>query len=64
MLNTIYTARPVLARPLPLPKLQYLDWEVSKAAPLALQVQNCADLKVGEGQTLQNQLPAQLQRGR
>jgi hypothetical protein len=47
MLDTVYTTRPVLAQPLPLPNLQYLDFEVSKAAPLALQVRNCADLKVG-----------------
>jgi hypothetical protein len=47
MLDTVYTTRPVLAQPLPLPNLQYLDFEVSKAAPLALQVHNCADLKVG-----------------
>lgn len=47
MLDTVFTTHPVLAPPLPLPSLLYLDFEVAKAAPLALQVHNCADLKVG-----------------
>lgn len=46
MLNTIYTTQPQLVKPLPLPKHTYIDFETSKAAPLALQVFNCADLKV------------------
>lgn len=46
MLDTRYTSRPMIAEPLPLPKQIYMDFEVGKAAPLAVQVFNCADLKV------------------
>lgn len=49
MLNTMYTTQPRLFKPLPLPHHTYIDFETSKAAPLALQVFNCADLKVGAG---------------
>jgi hypothetical protein len=46
MLDVVYTTQPLLFKPLPLPHHTYIDFETSKAAPLALQVFNCADLKV------------------
>jgi len=46
MLDVVYTTRPLLFKPLALPVRTYVDFEASRAAPLALQVSNCADLKV------------------
>jgi hypothetical protein len=46
MLDVIFTTRPMIFSPLPLPSVTYVDFEAAKAAPLSLQVHNCADLKV------------------
>ena len=47
MVDVVFTTQPVISPPMPLPVRSYVDFETSKAAPLVLQVSNCADFKVG-----------------